>query len=353
MGLFSRLFGTSTNDALVDRVAAELGMQRAGHELIGQRHGVTVGAQRQDGCWRIYGRMSPPLDLGLVMHRRGASPPDVARGELLRAAHPGLNMTYLLYGDEHWRIGALLTDALGTAIIERFGAHAEMVLTDHGVTVTLSDDELREHPLARTTDSIAQVTALLEQQRVHVPVASSLGEHHAAWQQFAAQRRLTATTAPLGLRGPADAAGGGAAELSAHAVRIAPGRFAMDVTLRLLEPLALGLDVRPRAAVDTLSAMFGGEEGKLDDAPFDAAFVTRAADIERARELLDARARELLASMQRRTGSLALTDDGVTVRQPSVPTDPSVVLTAVDEAIQLAAHIEARRRASMSRGAYR
>ena len=329
-------------DRRVDETAEALDMRRVGHELVGVRHDVGVGAQRIDRGWRVYGRLRPPLDLGLFLYPRESSPPGSSSGRRFRAAHAGLNMAYFLEADDPARGWALFPVPVGTELLRRFEAGSNLLISDQGVSVQVSDHDHR--PLASLVDAVAELTAVLNQQRRYAPLAS----HYDAWTRYAADNGLRAIAAPLGLWG--SIAG---ADVEAYSIRLGQGRLGLEVLLRFHQPLDIALDVRPKRALDQLIELFGSEEVTFDDPRFDPLFVCRAADAHQGQRLLDQQSRDLLASMLERSGSVSVSDDGVAVQKPTVPTDPSAVLSIVDEIVQLAHHLDARRRAALSAGVYR
>ncbi|RLB45950.1 MAG: hypothetical protein DRI90_27865 [Deltaproteobacteria bacterium] len=110
--------------------------------------------------------------------------------------------------------------------------------------------------------------------------------------------------------------------------------------------------LQPKRTVDRVKELFGADDHELGDPVFDETFLLRVSDASSTEALLDPPLRRRLLAIHRTVGPLSLTDDGLLVRLPTVPVDPSVVPTKVGHLLELAGEI-AQRRGAQQAGPYR
>jgi hypothetical protein len=144
----------------------------------------------------------------------------------------------------------------------------------------------------------------------------------------------------------------GSVYVHVHSVRTDCLHYQLEVSVRFPEPLALGLDVQPTGVLDKVAVFFGGQDIQTGQPAFDGAFRVKAADTAGAVQLLDPGRAARILQLQANAGPTLINDEGIAVRLPSVPHDPSAIPRVVQHMSALAEDLGADTRLTPLR-AYR
>lgn len=322
--------------------ARRMQMEYRYDRIAGVRHGQPVEValvQRGSGkSRRTYTVVSSELrtayDVGLTVRSHGFFEDLFLASRDVLVGDPAFDQRFIVQGDEDHRVRALLGPRLRRLLLEGLHARPSFVLSDSGFVVECQGASSHAPWLQWAIDLVARGTAELEQARQHVPPASPLAPYAAAWAAYARARGLHGLDSPLCMWGTIDGL-----NVLAYAVRTGRLAYALNVTLKFPRRLGLGLLVRPQQSLDGLAKLFGAQDHVLGDPPFDQAFIVKALDVAQARATLDAPLRAALLALQSSVGPVTLADDGLSVRVPYVPRDPSAIprlvqhLTGVAEAV--------------------
>ncbi|NUQ76301.1 MAG: hypothetical protein HUU21_22410 [Polyangiaceae bacterium] len=312
-------------DAAWERVARRLGLEYANRVVYGLLNGQQVslrtetrGSGKSRQTYTVVSSMPPQwLDLGLQVTTKGFFDDALASLGLkrnIKIGDPGFDAAFSISADEPHRAAALLTPELRHALS---GITEPVVLTDSGFSMSTSGVIDDEKWLVWALRAAANVAAQMAQARRRVPPASSLMEHRAEWKRFAEATGLSRTSTPFCMWGDLEGT-----RISARAVRVGPLAYQMEVQVFFDLPLHMRMFVRPAGALDDLAAFFGREDHRLNDPVFDPAFVVQSARPERLPEVLDEGVRRLLLDLNRRFGSVQVTDEGISLRNTSMAADP-------------------------------
>ncbi len=341
----------------LDGWAQALGMVRIGDELFGEMEGVPVGARLAfDGPhgtkvaarWTLFARIQPPLDLGLVICHRNRGVEVPGGGEMLAWGNsPAFDARFETRCDEPARALKLLNRHIRNMMLKWIHPDAIVTVADGGVAVQSPHESTDLETLRHGLLTVAGLVNGLNAARDHVPAASVLVGHCVAWRQFSKQNGLSHIAAPLCMFGSLLGS-----TMYAYSVRKAPGDYDLDVWMRFEEPLGLGLLVQPMRTVDRMKELFGAQDYKLGDPLFDETFLVRVSDEAGTVALLDADTQKRLLVIHDTVGPLSLTDDGLSIRLPHVPPDPTVVPRIAQQMLEIA-HFVSNKRAGQRHGPYR
>jgi hypothetical protein len=315
-------------EATWTRVARRLGLEYARGTVFGSLDGQQVslrtetrGSGKSKRTYTVVTSMlSLPLDLGLRVTQQGYFDDALAAIGLktdILIGDPAFDAAFLIGADEAHRAQALLTPSLKHALSR---ITESVMLSDAGFWLEVQGTVDDEKWLTWALRTAANIATRMEESRKRVPVATPLAGHRAEWKRFAASVGLSRISTPLCMWGELEGT-----HITAHAVRVGPLTYQMDVRVKFDLPLHMGLFVRPASTFDDLATLFGREDHRLGDPAFDPAFVVQTARPDRLPEVLEEGARRLLIELNRRFGSVQVTDEGISIRVGSVPADPRAV----------------------------
>lgn len=337
-------------------LSESLGLVQVGDDLFGMHGGVAIGVRLAMDAAKFavprttaFARLQPPLDLGLSISWMAAEIRDPTAGpHRVGTGDQRFDSVYAVWGDEPGRVRALLSPQLRATLSRTFHPEAMFLINDHGVAVQTWQHEANRAWLEGGVETCVRLATAIDAAREGVEVASPLREHKKAWTRFANHHALHGISAPLCMWGKV-----AGADIYTYSVRLSPGCFCLEVWLRFETPLGLGLLIQPKRTVDRVKDMFGGQDHLLGDALFDDTFVVRVSNTAAAEALLDDAMRKRLLTVHGNLGALSLTDDGLSVRLPSVPVDPAVVPATVEQLVALAVDIAKKRGQTRAHGPYR
>jgi len=233
-------------------------------------------------------------------------------------------------------------------LLQHLGKKGTFSFGDHGTSVEVVGVSTNATWLSWAVELCTRATHKLDRARHHIPVASALVGHRHAWANYASARNLRGLDTPLCMWGNIDGA-----EVHAYAVRTGPHLFQLEVSLRFPQPLGLGLNVQPQGMLDKVAVFFGGQDHQFGDAMFDDAFRVKSAYPEHVASVLDGTTRAELLGVHAHVGPVSLSDDGLSVRVPTVPQDPSAVPRIVQHLTGVAERIGSRALGDRGIGPYR
>jgi hypothetical protein len=315
--------------------AATLGFTAEGNEVHGVVEGRHVSLKLDSRTRPMHvvasGRLDPPLDLGLDVHRR-----EVLLG-ISNSASTGsvdLDAEFAVGGDEPLRVGELFDAGLRDQLVALHRGAFDVRLHDGGCTIS-------EHTaggvdaawLVSVARSVARTVTLLDRARAELRAAAPLTGHVAALRALAAARGLDFTSTPLAVQGRLDGRW-----IAVGSARTGHGRHHLDVRASFGTELGLGLAVRHRRFLDSVWTMLGGQDLSDDDRHFLVHALPEHAD--RARAVLDREVHAALAAIDERVGPLTIDDRGVTVDPIPASAAPDVLVWAVDAIDEVRARIE-------------
>ena len=283
----------------------------------------------------VRGWLSPPLDLGLEVHRRQVT---LAGENSVRTGSDDLDTEFSIDGDDPSRTGELFTPALREHLVALHRASHDIRLHDGGCSLSGSYVVgIDEAWIVRAAHTAAQTVAVLDGARAGLRAAAPLAGHADALAALASTRGLSFTSAPLSAAGQLD--GRPIAIDSARA-----GRRHHQLTARapFQTELGLGLAVRRAGLLDGLRTMLGGQDILVSDELFDRRFLVRAdpAQAGRVPALLDTDVRATLLAVDGRAGPVALDDRRLTVEPIDMSVTPETLLWAIDALDEARARIE-------------
>lgn len=337
-------------------VAHQAGLAYAGGRVYGRRYGQPVDihtVSRGSGNNRrtytvVAGRLDTPLDLGLSIRRHGFLNDLFEGSRDVPIGDAPFDTAFLVQADEDHRARALLTPVLRRLLLDQLRRGPDFVLSDQGLVVERPGVVSDPRWLQWAVEVCSRGTYKLDRARAGVPPASPLTHHRHAWAAFATARGLRGLDTPLCMWGTLDSV-----EVVVYAVRTGKLTYALDIRLRFSRSLGLGLTVKPKRTFDRIAIFFGSKDHPLGDPDFDATFVVAVSDTARVGELLDPSLRAQLLGLNDQVGPVWLNDDGLTVRLPVVPRDPSAVPRTVHQLTGVVELIMSRSPASRSVGPYR
>lgn len=341
------------------RVAHGLGLQVAGGVVFGRLNGQQVslrtevrGSGKSKKTYTVVASaLTLPLDLGLRVTQQGFFDDALATLGLksdVMIGDPVFDASFVIGADEPHRVKALLTPELKHALST--SSAESLMLTDVGFSMSRLGVESDERWLVWALRTAADVLAKVKEARKRVPPASPLAEHRAEWKRFAAATGLRRMSTPLCMWGELEGT-----RISAHAVRVGPLAYRMEVTVHFDLPLHLGLLIRPGGAFDELASFFGSQDHRLRDPVFDSTFVVKAARPERLAEVFDEETRRRLVDLNRRCGAIQVNDEGLTLRSASMAATPRAIPPLVGHLREVAKRISesAEGRSGVRAGPYR
>ncbi len=341
-------------------LAARLGLSFAPGSVWGMLDGQLVqlrievrGSGKHKQTWTVAtGMLQPPLDLGLGVTPQGLLS---SLGRLFGAqdvplGDPAFDDAFVIKADEPARAATLLSPQLRAVLLQLRANGSGFSFSDAGGQIERRGGVDDAVWLEWAVKTVALLARLASEARAFVPCAAPLAVHRDAWLGYARDAGLTGMDTPLCIWGRMQEA-----SVSAYSVRVGPMLHRLEVFVRFDAPLAMGLVVRPQGALDGLAALFGGQDHATGDRPFDGAFVVKATTAGQVSEVLDGEVRQRLLEMSARGFVPQIRDDGVTVRAPSFPPDPSEVPRILADAKAAARAIvqNATRRAAGGIGPYR
>jgi hypothetical protein len=337
-------------------VAQRLGLQYGNDVISGYRHGrpvrlavVVRGSGKNQQSFTVASSMLPmPLDVGFAMRAHGFFEDLFRGGRDIPIGDPVFDQRFMIQGDEDHRVRALLTPSLRHLLLTQLAPNTTFSLSDQGMVVETRGVTSHAPWLEWALELVARTTLEMERARPSVPVATPLAPYANAWARYAQARGLQGMNTPLCMWGSIEGA-----NVSAFAVRTANLCYALEVQVRLASPLGLGLMVKPQHTFDRLAAFFGAQDHELGDPAFDEAFVIKVQDTARVGEVLDAPVRAALLGLHHGLGPLTLTDEGMSVRLPSVPRDPAAIPRALGQLTHVAESLAGKGHPSAQVGAYR
>jgi hypothetical protein len=331
--------------------ARELGLSYVDERIFGRRHGQNVLAytlrrNRGDDAYDVTvlaSRLDVPLDLGLSLSQLSYQDPygiaaDIPLGE------PPFDRRFLVRGDEAERVRDALSPRLRTLLMARVG-DTTFHLSDTGMFIEVRGRPTNVHWIIDAIELCSRATRQLDRSRRLVRCAAPLVEHRRAWARFATAVGLHSSSTPLAMWGELHGTA-----VHVFAVRRDPLRYELEVRADFPTPLNLGLLVKPRGMVERLTTFFGSRDVAFDDPAFDDTFVVQGAAAE-VTALLDATARQQLVALHHDFGPVLVSDDGVSLRRPTVPRDPAGVPRLVQRMAAIAERLAPRRDAQA--GPYR
>ena len=105
--------------------------------------------------------------------------------------------------------------------------------------------------------------------------------------------------------------------------------------IRFPKPLGISLTLRPKRTIDKAAIFFGAQDYTFDDELFDDAFLVKTADGEACNEIFSSALRGELVTLQREIVPISMNDEGLLVRLPQVPHDPTIVPRIVNSYIHI------------------
>ncbi len=255
-----------------------------GHEIItGLVDGRSVSATFVPGETehvRVRAFITPALDLGIDVGLLTQLP----LLSTTKTGHPRFYDSFRLRADEPERAKQLLTEEVRNAITACESLfHTAIELSDDSMGALglwpLNSDH---SAVVGRMQLVARVAAAVEVARRHVPVATALRAHEAAWEAFADSMNLELLRCPLGIQGKMSGH-----SFSASVARRRKNAYGFDVRVELAQPLGLDLEIRPASLWEKASELFGRGDVKLDDPAFDAAGAPRRAYLAAALAELD------------------------------------------------------------------
>jgi hypothetical protein len=337
-------------------VAQQHGLHYTGREIAGYKYGQPLRVyteSRGSGDSRttytvVSCKLQTPLDLGLHLRRHGFLNNMFHRSQDIRLGDRAFDDAFIISGDEPRRVAAALTPPLRQLLLKHLGKSGSFSFSDHGTSVECVGVNTNATWLSWAIEVCSRATHKLDKARHHIHVANALTGHRPAWAAYASARNLRGLDAPLCMWGTIDGS-----EVHAYAVRTAPHQYQLEVSLRFGQPLGLGLDVQPKGMLDKVAVLFGGQDHSFDDPVFDDVFRVKAAYPQYVTEVLDSTARAELLGVQSHVGPTTLSDDGITVRVPNVPRDPSAVPRIVQHLTSVSERLSSRALGERGIGPYR
>ena len=337
--------------------AQATGLQRlAATNLRGERYGQYVHArtvQRGSGDSKstytvISASMHTPMDLGLNIRRHGFVNNLFHRSEDVIVGDASFDDAFLVSGDEPHRVQALLQPKLRHTLTTQLARGDTFDLGDSGLTIECRGTATDQQWLTGTIELCARVTAKMDKSRRNVPCCSWLAQHRNAWNSFAAAHGLYGMDTPLCVWGNI-----GSVAIRAFAVRVARGKYELEINVQFAQQLGIGLEVRPPGLLDKMAVFIGMQDHKVGDHLFDETFRVQVAAPHLLDQVLDAQARGMVLTIQRDVGPVTLNDSGMSVRLPHVPHEPAVVPRTVQKIVGVAELLASRSRLDGGVGAYR
>jgi len=338
------------------QAASELGLTYVAGRIFGRRYGhpvqvstVTRGSGKNRSTFTVVsGRLETPLDTGLSVRRHGFFTNLFHGGHDIRFGDPVFDDAFIVQADEDHRAHLLLTPALRRLLLDHLGRSGTFVLSDHGLVVERAGMVTDRRWLHWSVELVSRAAYQLDRARLHVPTASPLAGHRHAWAAYASARGLRGLDTPLCMWGKLEGI-----DVVVYAVRTGALTYALSIQLRFGRSLALGLLVEPKRTLDRLAVFFGSQDHKFGDSDFDEAFTVKVSDVERVEAVLDSEVRSQLLAVHNGVGPVSVRDDGLTVRLPFVPRDPSAVPRTVHQLTGVAELITSRSPADQQVGPYR
>ena len=262
---------------------------------------------------------------------------------------PEFDRACVVHADEQERVVRLLGPTLRRLLVTVDWGGNSYLLSDAGFQIECQGGVSEERWLEWALRTVAQAGTLVEAARPSIPIASALHGHRNEFRRFAAESGLGEMDTPLCMWGRMSGV-----NVLAYTVRTGPLHYMLQITVRFDEPLRRRLLVRPAGRFDALGRLLGGEDHDLGDEPFHRAFVVRGSDPEQLPVLLDDDVRRRLLDLNERIGSVELTDDGVSIRLPTLG-KPELVPMLVEHAKTVAERVyrNARLGAQAPAGPYR
>ncbi len=323
----------------VQAAADTLGIEMVGHEASGLVDGchVTVDISLTDQQNRLYvhGKLSPPLDLGLDMHRRQVV---LAGWHGAETGNEDLDSEFSVSGDEPLRTRDLFTPAVCQHLLALHRAPHDFSLHDDECTLfQVYGFNVDDAWIVRAAHVVAETVALLDGARAGLPAAAPLSGHAEALRAFAATRHLAFTTAPLSVKGRLE---GRPIELAS--VRAGKRHHHLRARATFEASLGVGLGVRKERLLEGLYTLLGGQDVSVGDEAFDRHFLVRVtpAEADRVPALLDHEVRATLLSLDTRAGDVTVDDDGITVDHIAATIAPETMLWALDALDEARARIQ-------------
>ena len=318
-------------------IAQRLGLHHSNNQIYGHLDGQAVrlftetrGSGKNQRTYTVAaGLVVPGLDLGLAVYAHGwmsslgewMGMTDIIIGD------PSFDGSFVVKGDEPHRVQALLSHAgLRSALHEVLRSRFVFTVRDEGFRVECSGFTADMQWMEWALRASAQIARHLGEARATVPCASVLTPHRDTWVQFAQATGLSGMDTPLCMSGRYQGR-----SIAAYAVRSAAMTYGVEVLVRFDQPLGLDLFVRPQGALDSIGALFGGQDHQVGDAEFDRRFVVKATSPANLSRIFDREVSARMLALLGRVGSIQVRDDGVTLRSPRFSPDPAEVPKLVAE----------------------
>jgi hypothetical protein len=321
--------------ATLGRIARRLGLRHRGDAVSGELEGAPVIARvtgktvegdrvhlHAAANWPL------PLDLGLELCSLAGARPERGFGACFR-----------LRADEPDRARELLVAPLQKLLLAEIARGSSVTVRDQGIVVSQAVYPKDEIWLPQALSACARAMPVILRAAEALPPAAALRGTAGRWQELGLRHGLTLRTgSPLRLEGTF-----AGARVAASSVRVGPASYQVELRVALREPLGLGLLIQPAALYDRHAEPLA-DDVTLGDRTFDDELVVRGEDGAALRAIFDAELRERILAAQRRHGPLFFLDDALGVRLPALPEDPATLERTVTLLVDLAEHIQARRR---------
>jgi hypothetical protein len=341
--------------------ASRLGLQFVSGRIWGILNGQSVqcgievrGSGKNKQTWTVvWGFVQPKLDLGVAVYRRSAFIDALAAlfgAQDIEIGDPSFDRDFVIKGDEPSRVAELLRPDLRQFLMRAKEQRLDVQLSDLGVMVQTRGVNRNQAWLESVLSMMAHAAALVSAAREQVPIASSLAPHYEVWSSFARAHGLQGMTTPFAMWGDLDGS-----KVTVSAVRTGQCQYQAQVLVHYPTPLQLGLRVRPGGTLDAVFTFLGGQDHKIGDPAFDAAFVVKANTTTQLRQIFDMTVRQTMLNIVQRVGPVEVRDDGVAVTTEGFPRDPAVIPQLMDviKGVAQAVHANAGQIVPVHIGPYR
>jgi hypothetical protein len=341
--------------------ASRLGLQFVPGRIWGTLNGQSVqcgieirgGGKNQETWTVVWGFVQPKLDLGVAVHRENTIIDALASlfgAQDIEIGDPSFDRAFVIKGDEPSRVAELLRPDLRMFLIRAKEQQLDVQLTDLGMMVQTRGAITSQPWIESVLSMMAHAAALVSAAREQVPISSALAPHYEVWSSFARAHGLQGMTTPFAMWGDLDGS-----KVTVSALRTGQCQYKAQVLVHYPTPLQLGLRVRPGGTLDAVFTFLGGQDHKIGDPAFDAAFVVKANTTTQLRQIFDMTVRQTMLNIVQRVGPVEVRDDGVAVTTEGFPRDPAVIPQLVDviKGVAQAVHANAGQIVPVHIGPYR
>ncbi len=282
------------------------------------RSGSNNHHQRKQYYTEFYALLDPSLLMGLRIDELGAL--SQAASKLfgikdIELGYPAFDERFKIKGVDADHVRRLVSGPVGTEMLRAAGVHPSLWISDIYVTTEYSGYE-RDLGKARVAlETVGRLAEVLLAQRAR-EIAPWEPPMRAAWQAVSAGWRLRFDAPRARMEGEAHG-------LPIRAgISFENGRFVTSARFTLPRPPPCEISLAPQDGDGFFSKLFRGQDIKVGDPAFDAAFVVKGEPEEVVRAVLTPVARQRLLAARSRAGAVQLDKGALTLSVPDLLISP-------------------------------